>query len=210
MSSRLIRGDLSARVEPCRWTSVDALPPVDSIVEPSADSTGDGQEADCERRENEAFERGVATGESAAEEQFTARLLGIEERMARAIEAMASLEEQIVRDCRADLVALAFGIARRVLHRELTLDPDAVRGIVSASIEKLGSRTPNRVRVHPSQGAPLRAILAERPGAANVEVAESAGLEPGDMIFETDTGHLNASIDAQLEEIRNGLADELG
>jgi flagellar assembly protein FliH len=40
-----------------------------------------------------------------------------------------------------------------------------------------------------------------------VEVIADASREPGAVVFETERGNLDASVDAQLREIERGLAD---
>ena len=53
---------------------------------------------------------------------------------------------------------LAVAIARRVVRRELTIDPQAITGLVKAALEQLSAGERIRVRVHPearSHGAQL-------------------------------------------------------
>jgi flagellar assembly protein FliH len=42
-----------------------------------------------------------------------------------------------------------------------------------------------------------------------VEVVADSSRSPGDVIFETERGYLDASVDSQLQEIERGLADRL-
>ena len=46
-----------------------------------------------------------------------------------------------------DVVELALAIARRILHRELTVAPEALLGLVKAALEKIEAREVHRVRV---------------------------------------------------------------
>jgi flagellar biosynthesis/type III secretory pathway protein FliH len=46
------------------------------------------------------------------------------------------------------------------------------------------------------------------PGAA-IEIAADASFKPGDVIFETPQGQLDASVSTQLREIERGLADRV-
>ncbi len=59
------------------------------------------------------------------------------------------------------MVRLALAIARRVLRRELAVDPDAMHGLVLGALEKLQSQEISRVRVHPSHAAQITAYLQE-------------------------------------------------
>ena len=104
---------------------------------------------------------------------------------------------------------LALEIARRVVRREIAVDPDALRGLVTAALEKLRGQDISRVKVHPSHAALLAACLKQAPGGNTVEVVADSSREPGAIIFETARGNLDASVDAQLQEIERGLVDRL-
>jgi flagellar biosynthesis/type III secretory pathway protein FliH len=59
--------------------------------------------------------------------QAAAELQPVLDKLARGIQEIAGLRPQAMRDATADLVELSLGIARRILHRELSVDPAAWR-----------------------------------------------------------------------------------
>ena len=61
------------------------------------------------------------------------------------------------------MVQLSLAIARRMLRRELAVDPDALHGLVLAALEKLQAQEICRVRVHPSHGRIGHRVSAARP-----------------------------------------------
>ena len=99
-------------------------------------------------------------------------------------------------------------MARRVLHRELTLDPGSIEGLIRVALEKLESRDLCRVRVHPDQEPVIRTLLGRFSAAAGGTDSRS-DLQCGDVMFETSHGTLDGSIEAQLQEIERGFADRL-
>jgi flagellar assembly protein FliH len=105
------------------------------------------------------------------------------------------------------MLRLALEIARRVLRREMAVDPDAIRGLVLAALEKLQGQEVSRVKVHPSHAALIGELLRKSGAGQPVEVIADASREPGAVVFETERGNLDASVDAQLREIERGLAD---
>jgi len=164
-------------------------------------------EQQAEQRVREARAAGLREGEAAGKKRAAAELEPVLERLARSIEEMAGLRGQMRREVEADMLRLALEIARRVLRREMAVDPDAMRGVVLAALEKMQGQDVSRVRVHPSH-APLVAELLRKGGSAqSVEVIADASREPGTAIFETERGNLDASVDAQLREIERGLTD---
>ncbi|MCS6954408.1 MAG: FliH/SctL family protein [Bryobacteraceae bacterium] len=160
---------------------------------------------DLEQRLREAREAGRREGEAAAQQHLEA----VVERLARSIEELSSLRARLRRQAEADLVRLAVAIARRILRRELTLDPEAVAGLVHAALQRLAGQEISRVRVHPELAHAVRTVLAQNCGAQSAEVVADARLEFGAVRFETERGDLDASVETQLAEIERGLADRL-
>jgi flagellar assembly protein FliH len=138
-----------------------------------------------------------------------AELQPVLERLARSIEELGQWRARLRREAEADMLRLSLAIARRVLHREMAMDPDAMHGLVLSALEKLQGQEICRVRVHPSHAAQLSGWLHPDCGGPGVEVVADSSREPGDVIFETERGNLDASVDSQLQEIERGLVDRL-
>ena len=167
-----------------------------------------GMEQDCQQRIHAAHAAGVREGEAAGRQKGVAELQPAIGRLARSIEEMGSMRARFRREAEADLIALAMAIARRVLRREVAVDPEALHGLVLGALEKMQSQEIRRVRVHPSHAAMVAACLREAGGLA-VEVVADAAREPGSVILETERGNLDASVESQLREIERGLADRV-
>ena len=97
----------------------------------------------------------------------------------------------------------------RVVRRELSANPDALRGLVMAALEKLQGQEISRVKVHPSHVSMVKSCLQQALSGGQVEVLPDPSREPGSVIFETTRGNLDASVDSQLQEIERGLTDRL-
>jgi flagellar assembly protein FliH len=157
---------------------------------------------------HKAREQGFEAGQMAGVERGRADIRPALDRLTRSISDVSGLRGRIRQEAERDLVELAIAIARRVLRRELTVDPEAVHGLVKAALGKVQSREVRRVRVHPDMSAIVRRHI-EAAGLAGVEVSSDGALMPGDVIVETKHGDLDASIDSQLSEIQRGFADRL-
>jgi len=165
-------------------------------------------ERECQQRIQVARAAGVREGEAAGRQQAMAELQPVLGRLARSIEEMGGMRARFRREAESDLIALSIAIARRVLRRELAVDPEALHGLVLAALEKLQAQEIRRVRVHPSHAAMVAACLREVGGLA-VEVVADAAREPGAVVFESERGNLDASVESQLREIERGLADRM-
>ena len=164
---------------------------------------------ECEQRIRQAHAAGLREGEAAGRSRASGELQPVVERLARAIDELANLRGRLRSEAEADLIKLALAIARRVLRRELAIDPEALHGLVLAALEKLQAQEICRVKVHPSHTAAVTACLQKVATGSVVEVVPDSSREPGAIVFETARGNLDVSVESQLQEIERGLADRL-
>jgi flagellar assembly protein FliH len=165
--------------------------------------------AAAKQQAQEAYNAGLRAGQDAARQAAEAEVRSTVEALARSIAEISGLRIETVRRAESDTVRLSIEIARRILHRELSVDPSALEGLIKAAIEKLQSQEVHRVRVHPDQAAIVRSCL-ERGGRSQVEVMSDPVQPKGAVVFEINRGALDASVETQLAEIERGLVDHLG
>ncbi len=214
MSSKVRTPEDSAGVEAIAWRQVyTAGPPAQgaaSVDEPPDSSQKLAQlQKQCEQKVHEAHAAGLREGEGTGRARAAAELQPAIDRLARAVEEIGGLRARLRAEAEADLVALSLAIARRVLRRELAIDPDALHGLVLGALEKLHGQEICKVRVHPSHAALVSNSLRQNSASAQVEVIADPSREVGAVIFETQRGNLDASVESQLHEIERGLADRL-
>lgn len=157
-----------------------------------------------------AREEGRRTGEMEARQRLEERQRLEWERLARSVEEVASHKARLRRETEAEVVRLAVNVARRILRRELTVDPGAVEGLVKAALERVSAREITKVRVAPAGRALLEQMLARIGPAVAIALEADTTLEGGGILIETPRGTLDASVEGQLAEIERGFADLLG
>jgi flagellar assembly protein FliH len=162
-----------------------------------------------EQRLREAHAAGVREGEAAGRARAAAELQPVIDRLARSIEEIGGLRSRLRAEAEADLIQLSLAIARRVLRREIAIDPEALHGLILGALQKLQGQEIARVRVHPSHAAALTSCLRLNLSADHVEVIADPSREVGAVLFETPRGNLDAGVESQLQEIERGLADRL-
>jgi flagellar assembly protein FliH len=108
-----------------------------------------------ERRQ--AFEEGRREGE----QQARAEMQPVLERMNSSINEITSMRPDLRRRAEKDVVQLALLIARRVLHRELAVDENALTAIARVAFERLTRSESYTVTVNPRFG--LRTGNARHP-----------------------------------------------
>lgn len=209
-SSRILRDAELSAVAPMAWRATSTLPPPPRPAQvPAMESNaGAASGADDDEARKEAFQRGFSEGRTVGHSQAAAELQPVLDRLTRSLSDLAVIRTRVRKAAESDLLKLAIAVARRVLHRELTLDPGSIEGLIRVALEKLESRDLCRVRVHPDQEPVIRTLLA-RFSAASVELIPDPTLQCGDVMFETSHGTLDGSIEAQLQEIERGFADRL-
>jgi flagellar assembly protein FliH len=159
---------------------------------------------------DDAYKRGLADGEERSAEKAQREVAGITERVSRSIESLATLRARLRREAEQDLIKLAMAIARRVLNRELSIDPESIHGLVKVALDRLLAKEVSRVRVHPDHEEAVRRALHQREPSRQIPVTADHTLRFGDVIFETSQGSLDASVETQFKEIERGFADRMG
>jgi flagellar assembly protein FliH len=163
-----------------------------------------------EERTKEAWEQGLRAGDAAARKSLDDEVRTTLQGLAATVADVSSTRSETIRRAEADTVRLAIEIARRVLHRELSLDPSALEALIKAAIAKLQNQEICRIRVHPDQEKLMRTCLEQAGRGSSVEILCDPGQSRGGVSFEINRGTLDASVDTQLREIENGLVDQLG
>lgn len=207
-SSKVLRDAELSAVAPMAWRSISVPPPVPRPAQAPAVDAVAAEDPREDEAKIESYQRGFSEGRNIGRDQAAVELQPVMDRLSRSLADLASIRSRVRKAAESDLLKLAIAVARRVLHRELTLDPGSIEGLIRVALEKLESRELCRVRVHPDQEPVIRGLLA-RFSAAPVELIPDPALQCGDVLFETAHGTLDGSIEAQLQEIERGFADRL-
>jgi flagellar assembly protein FliH len=165
-------------------------------------------EGELASRPRQAYQQGYSEGQAAGAQQTASIVDPVAAKMAESIRELSSIRRRYLRQAEEDVLKLALAIARRVLHRELTVDRECLLGVVKAVLDRVDARDVHRVRLHPEDAPLVQRHLANSTGLTPcIEVAPDASLERGSVIVETSRGSLDGSISSQLAEIERGLAD---
>ena len=224
MLSKILRGEQTQVVQPVAWrrTAGPAASPTTPTAGVKAEAgskqlvTVDQEigalnariaevEALAERRVREARETGYREGEAAARNQIQPVL----DKLAQSIKEIGELRAKLRHEAESDLVKLALAIAKKILHRELSADPDSISGLIRVAVEKIRVQEILRVRIHPQHHPAVQQILARVSTGAPIEIFADQKMQLGGVVVETTRGEFDASVDLQLREIERGLTDRL-
>jgi flagellar assembly protein FliH len=226
MLSKVLRGEDTQGVQPVSWrrtagpSASPTAPTAGNRSEPSKHVFKSDQseqetaalhariaevEALAERRVREARETGFREGDAAARNQMQPAL----EKLAQSIQEIGNLRAKLRHEAEGDLLKLALAIARKILHRELSADPESISGLIRVAVEKIRMQEILRVRIHPQHHPAVQQILARMSTGAPIEIFPDQKMQLGGVVVETTRGEFDASVDLQLREIERGLTDRL-
>jgi len=198
-----------ADISPMIWRRGPARPRKSEPHASAVTAIGPELEAQIQQQVRLAFESGLREGEAAARQKLEGQVRELTEQMARAIADVVSSREEVLRRAEGDIVRLSMEIARRIMHRELSVDPSALGGLIRAALEKVAAQQVHRVRIHPDQESVMRMCLQEIGRDADIEVVGDPAQPRGGAVFESSRGSLDAGVETQLQEIERGLTDQL-
>ncbi len=161
-------------------------------------------ESGMDTAKRDAFDAGLRQGEQDARTAL-APILG---RMNASIAEVVAMRPELRRCAEKDAVELSLKIARRVLHRELSIDSNALNALARVVFDRLTRSESWQITVHPQFADAIRGALpAGRADRIRIETDPSCA--PGTVVVRCSEGVIDASIDSQLAEIGRGLTDRL-
>lgn len=215
MLSKVLK-DAGAHLGPVTWRRQALLPaPVGRARAAAGDSEAAQLrarnaelEAAIETQSRQSYAAGVREGEESARQRLESGLREETQQLAATVVELEGTRKETIHQAEADVVRLSMEIARRVLHRELSVNASALQALVAAAMEKLQAQEVHRLRVHPDQEKMVRACLERIPRGQSIAVVGDPNQPKGGAVFEIARGSLDASVETQLAEIERDLIDQ--
>ncbi len=178
----------------------------DQPAEPPAPTAE--QQAHFAALERDAFTKGYAQGERAGLEAGSERAEAMLRRLAATLEELSSLRDQMMRQAERRLVELSLAIARRILQREVSVDPELAAALAHVALERLGSTAPAVIRLHPDDYTTVTAQDRDLWDGRAVKVVPDPAIARGGCRVESEFGYIDASVDAQMDEMARAMLGE--
>jgi len=216
MSSKARRFD-GAGIQPFSWAEAPArdlsgLAAVRAAAAPDRPVFEETAPAPIESQpdaiERDAFSKGFSQGERAGAEAAAKRGEAMLRRLTDSIEELATLREQMIHQTERQMVQLALAIARRVVHREISLDQDLLVAMARVALERLGENAQVTVRLNPEDFEATAAARSAQWTGTHVTVVADARVGRGGCRVESEFGAMDAGADAQIQEIARALLGE--
>jgi flagellar assembly protein FliH len=205
MSSRAERLPAGAEVQAFDWhgTWFIAEAPL-SIDVPESAPSAPVPSVNVAEIEHHAFTRGYTQGERAAADAAVARGEQILRRLSSAVDELNALKADVLQRAERDIVQLSLAIARRIVHREISLDPELVATMARVALDRLGQPAGARIHLHPDDCATVTKGRGLAAGGA-VQIVADVNVGRGGCRVHSDLGQIDLSLDAQIAEVEAAL-----
>ncbi len=193
MSSRIIRGDdriKKLKVSTPNEPGIDGLLGHDHVMQV----------------EKQAFEQGYAEGERIGKQMGEKMVDTVVRRYDNSIVELAQAHRILLEQMEVQTVRMALEISRKIVQRELTMDPDLVSALATVALKRVQGQQSIALRVSRQDFDRVRNSVASANAA--VAVKEDAALERGDFVVDTAQTHLDGRVSSQIETIGRALFDE--
>ncbi len=158
----------------------------------------------------EAFEQGRQNAQQQLGSEFDVAIVKHREQINHALRQFSLERQTYYRRIEGEVVELALAIARKILHREVQIDPHTLAGIVRVTLEKLDSGTQVHLHVYPKEASDWRHYFAcQMQDVRAPEGHEDPAIAAGECRIETSLGSTQIGLQSQLKEIETGLLDLL-
>jgi flagellar assembly protein FliH len=215
VSSKIIRGAADTGTQAHAWSTwstekidTGALSVEESPRGPSA--APDDLRRHVEQQVEAARREGYREGENAARMACRKEVEEAARQMAQAVRNALAEKARLRAEAEREVVHISLAIARKILRREVRIDPDVALGLVKAALETVSAREVQTVRTTPAMAHQLSAALPKLGLPEGVRVVADASLEAGGLVVETSRGEVDASLETQFEEISRGLLEATG
>ena len=155
--------------------------------------------------EQEARKKGEAEAQANIAIEVERQATETRKRLAHTIDEIMSLSSRIAANAEHEMVQLAVEIAKKIVHREVTVDRKIALTLARVALTRLHTRSVATVRLHPSDFHYALAHRDQLESDGAVEIVEDKSVGLGGCIVQTEMGDIDARIVQQFREIEKGF-----
>jgi flagellar assembly protein FliH len=173
----------------------------------------DPDRPDPEEIRRQAYRKGYQDGEKAGAASETAKAAPVIEGFRRATFELERLRRDLYRSAERRAMELALAVARKIVAREVQVQPEVVLSVVRKALERVAAADDIRIRVHPADLDYLEAYRRELAGLVEnvdrIDLVADETTTRGGCLIETGMGGIDARIEKQLECVEALFLEEV-
>ncbi len=174
----------------------------------SAAATPSGPAPDPEQA---AYNRGYEAGKAAAMEEASRTMKRAAGLLVSTAEALDAARLGVVRELEDSVYLLSLAVARHLILREVSADPQVIKDLVQRGLESFPVGSHVEIHLHPEDLAALRSQF-ELPGsdgrAAEIQWTPDPSVERGGCTLETPHRVVDGRIDLALRDLYHRMRDD--
>ncbi len=184
-----------------------ALAPAFDIEEARAEGERIVTEAEIRAAEIEhaARTRGLAEGRAAAETEIARAVEALRAQLSQSIVEVADLRAEVSAQAEHELVRLAVEIAKKIIHREVTVDSEIALTLARVALARVHRSAVATIRLHPDDYAYVKTHCERLEGHCSIELVEDRAVSRGGCFVQTEMGDIDARIEQQFAEIERSF-----
>lgn len=159
---------------------------------------------------DEGYQKGFEEGQRTEKAKFDGALNALQ----RIFEEFELLRQSLTNEAEIAIVKLSLSIARKLLDREIEVNPDSVLSVARCALRKVVDSTKIKIRINPSDIKTVEnhkdKILGQLGKNSAIRIESDGTIQRGGCIIETSFGDIEAQIDKQYQIIEQALIKELG
>jgi flagellar assembly protein FliH len=155
--------------------------------------------------EQEARERGLLEGRANASKEVGEAIELLRERFTATLEELHDLRSALAVRAERDLVRLALELARKVVQREVTIDPEIALTLTRVALSRIHNRASATIHLNPDDFAFVNSQREHLHSSGTIEIVQDRSITRGGCLIETNMGDVDARIEQQFAEIERGF-----
>jgi len=155
--------------------------------------------------EQEAYEKGFAQGEKDGLELGQKRIDTVVQQVRNVLQEMENQRESLYRVYEGEMLQLALGISKKILHHECQVNEDVITATLREVAKHIVDQRKIVLRLNPAdaqfiQSHPDKAVPVKK-GRQGVELLKDPSITRGGCVVETAFGGIDATMETQFDQI---------
>jgi flagellar assembly protein FliH len=155
--------------------------------------------------QEDLFAKGFGEGQRAAAAAAQQETAALAKKLAATLDDLMRVRTEMIRHTEKQMVQLALAVARRVVHREVALDPQVLATMMRVALERVSDAAKVTVRLNPVDHQSVTAALSGSATSDQVTLLADGRVPRGGCRVESEYGDVDAGVDAQIQEIARAL-----
>ncbi len=185
---------------------------LDHLLEQKERKLREQYESLLKQETDKAYHRGFTDGKDQAQIVLNQQLQPVQNFARRIADQFRNNLNGFYEKEEQQILELILHIARKVIHTEVSLNPEIVLHILRSSLKLLSDRRNIVINVNSAEWSMIKenmeALSHEFDIPADTEIRGSQHLEKGSVRIDTDSGTIDSQISTQIDEITRKILKE--